>query len=74
MLLHEVTLVLGGQIHTPADGELELVAFGDSLFQYLDTLGVRKAHEVGVDDAAQAFDETRVNHLVEELEVVHAVV
>ena len=74
MLFHKIALMLGGQVDAPADGELELVAFGDGLFQYLDTLGVGQAHKVGVDDSLQALDETVVNHLVEELEVIHAVV
>ena len=74
VLLDEVALVLGGEVDAPADGELELVAFGDGLFEDADALGVGQADELGVDDGAEALDEARVDHLVEELEVVHAVV
>lgn len=42
VLLDEEALVLAGEVHTPAYGELKLVTVGYSLFEYLDTLGVRQ--------------------------------
>ena len=74
MLLDEVTLVLGGQIDTPVNRELELVAGGDGVFQYLDTVRVGKAHEAALEDTLEARDELLVEHVVEELDVVEAVI
>ena len=73
MLLDEETLVLAGEVHTPAYGELKLVTVGDSLFEYLDTLGVRQTHKLFGHNRMEALQESLVYHLVEELEVVLAV-
>ncbi len=74
VFFHQVALVLACQIHTPTHRELELLAVFDGLFQYLDAFGVGQTHKLGVYHAAQALDEAVVDHLVEELEVIHAVV
>ena len=73
MLLDEEALVLAGEVHTPAYGELKLVTVGDSLFEYLDTLGVRQTHKLFGHNRMEALQESLVYHLVEELEVVLAV-
>ena len=74
MLLDEVALVLRGQVGSPEDGELELAPVGHSLLEDFDALGVGEADEVVCGDELEPLDEVGVDHLVEELEVVLAVV
>ena len=74
MFFHQVTLVFAGQVASPVYGELKLVAFGDGLFQYLDTFGVGQAYELGIDYLLQPLNQSLVYHLVEEFQVVTAVV
>ena len=66
--------MLAGQVHTPADGELELAAISHSLLQNPDTLGIGQTHERTAYHPLEALDEGLVDHLVEELQVVLAVV
>ena len=66
--------MLAGQVASPVDGELELVSVGHGLFQYFDTLGVGQAHELRVHHALQALYQARVYHLVEEGQVVPAII
>ena len=72
--LHQVALVLAGQVAAPVDGEFELLAPGHGLLQYADALGVGQADELRPHHAAQAVEQPLIDHLVEEGEVVHAVV
>ena len=74
VLLHEVALVLAGQVVAPVAGELELAAVLDGLLQDVDAFGVGQAHEGLLQHALQALDERLVDHLVEEGEVVLTVV
>ncbi len=75
VMLHQVALVLTGEIHTPfGDGELELMTFLGSLLQDIEALSIRQTYEVLLHHALQGLDERLVNHLVEELEVVLAVI
>ena len=75
VFLHKVALVLGSKVVAPIAGELELLlALGNSLLKDFDALGVRQAYEGFLQHTLKALDESLVNHLVEELEVVLAVV
>ena len=74
VLFHEVTLVLAGQVVAPFAGELELLSVLDGFLQDADTLGVGEAHKVGLQHAFETLYEALVHHLVEELEVLAAVV
>ena len=74
MLLHKVALVLGSEVHAPADRELKLMTIADGLLQDFDALGVGQTNELGINNALKTLDEGFVDHLVEELKVVLAVV
>ncbi len=74
VLLDEVTLVLAGQVVAPVAWKLELLALLDCLLEDFDALGVRQVYEAVLQDTLQTLDESRVNHLVKELQVFAAVV
>ena len=75
VLLYEIALMLTGQVHAPfGDGELELMTVLSCLLQDVEALGIGQTYKVFLDHALQGLDERLVNHLVEELEVVLAVV
>ena len=74
VFLHQVALMLAGQVGAPAHGELKLVPLLLCLFQYLHTLGVGQVHKVFLEHALEPLDEAVVDHLVEEGQVVGAVV
>ena len=62
--------MLALQVNAPIHGEFKLLL---GSLQDLDALGVGQAHERLLEDAVQALDEGIVVHLVEELQVVLAV-
>ena len=74
MLLHKVAFVLALKVDAPADGIFELHTFCDSLFEDLDAFSVGKPYEAVLEDTLQALDELLVEHIVEELDVVGAMV
>ena len=47
MLLHEIALVLGLQVHSPIYREFEFLS---ALLKYLDTFGVGEPYEIGLDN------------------------
>ena len=67
VLFDEIAFVFAGKVGTPVNGEFELVAVFDGLFEDADTFGIGQTDEVGIDDALEAFDEAFVDHVVEEL-------
>ncbi len=67
VLLGQIALVLGGEIDTPGDRELELLA---AVFQHFDGVGVVNLGEVGGNEALQTADGVLVNVLSEELQIV----
>ena len=70
VLLYEVAFVLRSEVDTPIDRELKLLA---ALFEDLDALCVGKAYEVIFDYEVESLDELLVEVLVEEFDVVLAV-
>ncbi len=75
VLLHEIAFVLAGEVVTPLARELELLlSRADSFLQYLNALGVGEAHEGLCEHALQTGEESLVDHAVEELKVVAAIV
>ena len=66
--------MLTGQVITPIAGELELLTVLDSLLQDIDTLGIGQAYEGLLQHTFQAGDQCLVYHLVQELQVILAVV
>ena len=74
MLLDKVPFVLALQVGAPEYRILELYAVFCGLLEDADAFRVFETHELGVDDAAQALDELGVVAVVEELDVVEAVV
>ena len=62
------------QVVAPVAGELEFATVLDGLLKDADTLCVVEAHEVFTKHTFETFDESLINHLVEELEVILAVV
>ena len=48
VLLNEITLVLAGEVHTPAYGEFKLLAILHCFLKNLDTLSVGQTDEVGL--------------------------
>lgn len=74
MLLDEVALVLAGEVGSPVDGELELLATTDGLLEDGDALSIGGTYEWTLYDEADALDELLVVVLGEELEVVHTVI
>ena len=73
MLFNKEALVLRCKIVAPLAWELKLLAVLDSLLQNAYALSVGQTNEVGVQYALKTLDKSLVNHLVEELEVVLAV-
>ena len=75
VLLDKIAFVLAAEVHAPSGNrELELHAVGDSLPENFDALCIGKADEVFLQYTFQACDELLVDHLVQELKVVLAVV
>ena len=74
MLFHQIALVLRSQVVAPFAGELKLLAGLDGLLQYPDAVGVGQAHEGFLQHTLQSGNERLVDHLVEELQVVLAIV
>ena len=74
MLFNKEAFVFGSQVTTPINREFELVAFSDSVFKNLDTLGIWQAYELAVDDTLQAVDKGFINHIVQELQIVGTIV
>ena len=66
--------MLTGQVVAPIAGELELLTILDSLLQDIDTLGIGQAYEGFLQHTFQAGDQRLVYHLVQELQVILAVV
>ena len=62
------------EIGTPRYWELELVPLSHCFLKDIDALCVRQAHEIVFQDAFQAFDESLVDHVVEEFQFVFAVI
>ena len=61
--------MLAGEVGSPVDGELELLAVTDGLLEDGDTLGIGGTYEWTLYDEADALDELLVVVLGEELEV-----
>ena len=74
MLLDEIAFMFRSQVVTPVAGELKLATIADSLLEDFDTLGVGQSDEIRLHCAFKASDERLVNHLIEEGEVILAVV
>ena len=74
MLLNEEALVLRSEVVAPLTWELKLLATLDGLLKNADALSVRQMNKRRVEHALQALNQTLVDHLVKELEVVLAVV
>ena len=74
MLLHEVALMLALKVDAPTDGILELSAVCDRLLEDLNALGILQADEFRPQHALQAPDQLGIIAVVEELDVVVAVV
>ncbi len=74
MLLDQVAFVLALEVRAPVNRILELTSVLDGCFQDIHGLGIGNALEGDAQHAAQALDETVVVFVVEELQVVHAVV
>ena len=66
--------MLALKVRAPADRIFEAGAVRNSLFENPDTLGVRKAYKLSVGNTFKAADEFVVVSVVEELDVVHAIV
>ena len=73
MLFHEVALVLALQVGAPVHGIFELHPVLRSFLKYSDALGVFQPHEFGVHHAFEPCDQLVVVAVVEELDVVAAV-
>ena len=71
VLLDEIALVLALEVRTPVYGELEFLA---GLLENLHALGVGKADEVVMEHELEALDETLVEMLGKEFDVIAAVV
>ena len=74
VLFNEVAFVFRSQVAAPVDRELKFVTILDGLFEYLYAFGIRESHEVDADNRTESFEETFVDHFVEEVEVVLAIV
>src|SRR5574344_730311 len=74
VFFHQIAFVFAGEVDTPIDWEFKLLSVFDGFFEYADTFGVGKTHKVGGDDTLEAFDEARVDHLIEESQVIGTVV
>ncbi len=74
VLLHQVALMFACQVVAPVAGELKLLALLDGFLQDVDTFGIGQAHEGFLEYTLQTLQEGLVDHLVEELQVVLAVV
>ena len=74
VLLHEVALVLALEVGAPVDRVLELLAVRDGLLEDVHGLRVGDALESDAQHAAEPLDQAVVILVVEELQVVHAVV
>ena len=74
MLLYKIALVFALEVCTPVYGILELLTVLDGFFQDLHCLGVGNLLECNSKNAAKPFDKAVVVFVVQELEVVHAVV
>ena len=73
VLLNQEALVLRGKVVAPLAWELKLLAVLDSLLQDAYTLGVGQVNEVGIEHTLQTLEQALVDHLVQEREVVFAV-
>ena len=75
ILLHQVTLMLAGQVVTPIAWELELLLSRlDGFLQNLHAPRVIQADKVFLEDAFQTLYQALVDHLVEEIQIILAVV
>ena len=66
--------MLAGQVVAPVAGELKLAAILHGLLEDADAFGIGQTDEVLLEHSFKALNEALVNHLVEELKVVLAVV
>ena len=66
--------MLRSEVVAPIARELELVTVADGFLQDADTLGVGKSHEAIGKNALKSLDERLVDHLIQELEIIAAVV
>ena len=64
VLLHEVALMLTGQVVAPVTGELKLLTILNSLLQDIDTLSVRQTNKGILQNTLQTFNQGLVDHLV----------
>ena len=74
VVFHQITFMLAGQVDTPRHGILKLLSGFDCFLKYANALGVGETHEILLEHSFETGDETLVYHLVEELEIVLAVV
>ena len=75
MFLYKVTLMLAGEVASPINRELKLLfAACHGFFQNLDSFSVRKTNEICANYRIETLEESLVNHLVKELEVVLAII
>ena len=66
--------MLRSEVVAPIARELKLVTVADGFLQDADTLGIGKSYKAIGENALESLDECLVNHLIQELEVVAAVV
>ena len=74
VFLHEVAFMFRSKVIAPIARELKLATVLDSLLKDTDTLCVVETYEILTKHTFEAFDESFVNHLVEELKVVLTVI
>src|SRR5574344_58175 len=75
IFLYKETLVLTAQVHTPlGDRELKLMTFLHCVLQNTETFGIWQTDEFVFYNRFQGLYETVVYHLVEELQIVTAIV
>ena len=66
--------MLRSQVDTPIYRELERVAFSSGLFQNLDSFRIRQTDEIVFQHSLQTFDQTLIEHIVQEFDIIHTVV
>ena len=74
MLLNQEAFMFRSQVNPPIYRELECMAFSNSLFQNLAPFCIRQTDEIVFQHSLQTFDQTFIEHIVQEFDIVHTVV
>ena len=74
MVLNQESFMFRSQIDTPIYREFKCMSFCNRFFQNLDSFRIRQANEIFFQHSLQTFDQTFIEHIVQEFDIIHTVV